>query len=92
MDCATIKEGTYCAFMGKTGCSFSGGRCQPVVEQCEGCAQVKEYPEGQFCMTFGNPEAKWVLGRCNFATHIKDEKQVEKKVNPLKASKRGAGK
>jgi hypothetical protein len=78
--------------MGKAGCSFSGGRCQPVIEQCEGCAQINEYPEGRFCATFGNPEAKWTLGRCNFATHIKDEKQVEKKVNPLKASKRGAGK
>lgn len=91
MDCATIKEGTYCAFMSATGCSFNGGQCYTVVEQCEGCANVKEYPTGKYCQTYGNPESKWVLGRCNFATHVKAEKKAEKKINPLKASKRGAG-
>jgi hypothetical protein len=78
--------------MSTKGCSFNGGRCHTVFEQCEGCGKIKEYTGGQFCTTFGNPEAKWALGRCNFATHVKGEKQVEKKINPLKASKRGAGK
>ena len=91
MECATIKEGTSCAFMKPAGCSFNGGKCHPVVEQCEGCAQVNEYPEGRFCATFGNPEAKWAIGRCNFATHVKADQKEEKKINPLKASKRGQG-
>ena len=90
MNCATIKEGTYCAFMKATGCSFSGGRCQTVAEECEGCTQIKEFTEGLFCTTYGNPAAKWSTGRCNFATHVKDEAEVEKKINPLKASKRGS--
>lgn len=92
MNCATIKEGTFCAFMSATGCGFNGGRCYPVVDQCQGCAQIKEYTEGQYCLTYGNPAAKWTLGRCNFATHMKDDKKAEKKLNPLKASKRGQGK
>ena len=94
MQCATIKDGTECTFMVKTGCSFSGGRCLTVVEQCEGCGNVKEYPAGVFCTVFANPSSKWSLGRCNFATHIKTEaKKDEKMLNPLKASKRSqAGK
>jgi hypothetical protein len=92
MDCTTIKEGTHCAFMKPAGCSFNGGRCYAVVEQCQGCAQMKEYPEGQFCLTFGNPAVKWSSGRCNFATHMKDERKSDKKINPLKASKRSQGK
>lgn len=90
MNCATIKEGSYCAFMKTAGCSFSGGRCQTVAEECEGCAQIKEFPEGLFCATYANPVAKWSTGRCNFATHVKDKEKAEKKINPLKASKRGS--
>ena len=90
MNCATIKEGTECTFMRATGCSFNDGQCHAVVEQCEGCAQIQEFPKGQFCKTYGNPTAKWSSGRCNFATHVKDEEKVEKKINPLKASKRGS--
>ena len=89
MNCATIKEGNFCAFMKAEGCSFNGGQCHPVVDQCQGCAQVKEYSAGQYCQTYGNPVAKWKIGSCNFATHLKREKADEKKVNPLKASKRG---
>lgn len=90
MDCSTIKEGTFCAFMSATGCSFNGGNCNPVVEQCQGCAQIQEYSGSQYCKTYGNPAAKWAHGRCNFATHMKDEAKAEKKINPLKASKRAA--
>jgi hypothetical protein len=76
--------------MSATGCSFNGGHCEPVVEQCEGCAQIHEYSEDRYCLTYGNPAAKWALGRCNFASHVKDDTKVERKINPLKASKRAA--
>ena len=89
MNCTTVKEGMFCAFMSGSGCSFNGGRCHPVVDQCQGCAQINQYPSGEFCLTYGNPAAKWSLGRCNFASHLKDEKKSDKKINPLKASKRG---
>lgn len=89
MECATIKEGTQCTFMAKAGCTYSGGRCLAVVEKCEGCGNVKEFPSGSYCTVFANPASKWTLGRCNFATHIKTEvKKEDKKLNPLKASKR----
>jgi hypothetical protein len=36
---------------------------------------------------------KWSAGICNFATHVKIEIKTEDlKVNPLKASKKAAGK
>ena len=89
MLCATIKDGTECTFMVQTGCLYSGGRCLTVHEKCEGCANVREFPAGAFCAVFAKPAAKWTLGRCNFATHLKaDVKKDEKKLNPLKASKR----
>jgi hypothetical protein len=38
-----------------------------------------------------NPEAKWRLGICNFATHAKPEVKIVKiRVNPLKAAKRAS--
>jgi hypothetical protein len=89
MNCSTIKEGNFCTFMKAAGCSFNGGQCRPVVDQCQGCAQIKEYSAGQYCLTYGNPDAKWKIGSCSFATHLKQEKVSEKKLNPLKASKRG---
>jgi len=89
MECATIKEGTQCTFMAKTGCTFTGGKCVTVVEKCEGCGNSKEFPSGMYCTVFANPTTKWTLGKCNFATHIKAEvKKDDKKLNPLKASKR----
>jgi hypothetical protein len=89
MQCATIKDGTECTFMAKAGCTFNGGRCLTVLDKCEGCGNVREFPAGQFCAVFANPASKWTLGRCNFATHLKSEaKKEEKKLNPLKASKR----
>jgi hypothetical protein len=37
-----------------------------------------------------NPAGKWAVGGCFIATHIKRTMVEKKKVNPLKASKRGA--
>jgi hypothetical protein len=80
MQCQTIKEGIECTFMSKTGCGFMGGACRPIVEQCEGCDRVRDFPEGKFCGVFPDPAAKWRRGMCNMATHIKvDVKAVEAK-------------
>lgn len=93
MQCATQKVGTECAFMTRKGCTFNGGRCHPVVEQCQGCSRTIESAEGTFCALAPDPAAKWRRGSCNFATHV-DRKKVEEvqKLNPLKASKRAAKK
>ncbi len=92
MVCSTVKEGYDCAFMSKQGCQFNGGTCHVIVEQCEGCSKAQEFPSGKYCLIFPDPSAKWRLGNCSMATHLKALEGKEKtngKLNPLKASKRG---
>lgn len=67
------------------------GTFKPVVDKCEGCERVVEEDGSRYCKTYVNPEAKWKLGICNFATHQKPEIKVAKvRINPLKASKRAS--
>ena len=90
MVCSTLREGFDCMFMTKKGCQFNGGACHTIVEQCDGCQRIVEYPTGKYCTNFLDPSAKWKNGACSMATHIKAEsKQETKKINPIKASKRG---
>jgi hypothetical protein len=71
--------------------SFSAANFKPVVEKCVGCDRVVEESGSRYCRTYNNPEAKWRLGLCNFATHAKPEIVVAKvRVNPLKAAKRAS--
>lgn len=65
---------------------------QPVVEKCEGCERIKEIDGLRRCASYPEPAAKWSLGVCNFATHVKGsvDKQGKVKINPLKASKRAS--
>ena len=91
MVCTSVKEGLECFFMTKKGCKFNGGTCHIIVEACEGCQKVAEYPTGNYCSVFPDPAAKWHAGNCNMATHlIATIKKENGKVNPLKASKRHA--
>ena len=89
MVCQSVKEGIDCFFMKKTGCHFNGGNCHTVIEQCEGCQKVKDFPTGTYCLSFPDPSIKWRVGTCNMATHIKKSNgNGNGKINPLKASKR----
>jgi hypothetical protein len=89
MICQTIKEGYDCIFMKKSGCSYNGGHCHPIVEKCEGCQRVMEFPTGRYCISFTEPRLKWAKGICPLATHVEREYRVTaRKINPLKASKR----
>jgi len=89
MVCTSVKQGLNCHFMTKKGCGFNGGTCHQIVEQCEGCQRVSEFPSGKYCLIFPDPSAKWRLGKCQMATHIKETGKKENgKINPLKASKR----
>ncbi len=94
MICTTVKPGTECGFMTKTGCGYTGGACLPIVEQCEGCQRIMEVAAGRYCTSYPNPTIKWKTNHCNFATHVKYETpaQAQAKINPLKASKRGSKK
>jgi len=72
---------------------YTNGAFQPVVENCEGCDRIVEVDSGRYCRTYVEPAAKWKLGLCNFATHMKPELTIAKtRINPLKASKRAVAK
>jgi hypothetical protein len=91
MHCVSVKEGVDCTFMTKKGCSFNGGKCRQAVESCEGCDRRLFLEDGTYCGTFPDPAAKWRMGACNLATHVKNgKKETVQKINPLKASKRNA--
>ena len=67
------------------------GSFKPIIDKCEGCERIVEEDGEKYCKTYVNPEAKWRLGICNFATHQKPEIIVAKvRINPLKASKRAS--
>lgn len=63
-------------------------------EKClsnEGCKKIVVDAEGnQHCGVFPVPEAKWRTGSCPMATNLPKVEIVEKKKNPLKASKQKA--
>ncbi|QQG46618.1 MAG: PxxKW family cysteine-rich protein [Candidatus Niyogibacteria bacterium] len=68
---------------------------KPVVAECEGCGEQ----EGGFCKRYSDPGALWALGSCPMHSGLLAQareraaaKQVGRKVNPIKASKRAAGK
>ena len=89
MVCSTLRQGFECIFMNKKGCQFNGGSCYPIIDQCNGCQKVVEYPTGKYCMSFLDPVIKCKNGICNMATHIQIKtKKGNNKINPLKASKR----
>lgn len=93
MQCQTVQTGTECTFWSKQGCVFPGNTCQTIVEDCEGCDRITEGSIGKVCSTCPSPALKWEDGLCNFATHRKVEITSEQqRVNPLKASKKAAGK
>lgn len=72
---------------------YTTGMFQPVIDKCAGCGRIVDANAQQFCQAYTSPEAKWRLGMCNFATHVKSEIVTAKvRINPLKASKRAAGK
>jgi hypothetical protein len=70
----------------------NGVECHPIVDKCEGCDRAKEHEGVRYCSTYPLPERKWAQKVCNFATHVKAEKDTggKVKINPLKASKRAA--
>ncbi|NPA25049.1 MAG: hypothetical protein GXO34_04395 [Deltaproteobacteria bacterium] len=90
MICQTVRKGSECFLMKADGCSFIGGSCKPIIDKCEGCAKITEVDDAKYCICYPDPESRWFNGTCTMATHIKrDVEQIKKKINPLKASKKG---
>ena len=72
---------------------YNSGLFNPIIDKCEGCERIVEVNGTRYCRTYPMPEVKWKNGICNFATHVKPETITTTiKINPLKASKRAAGK
>lgn len=91
MVCSTVRDGVECTFMTAKGCSYNGGSCREITEQCKGCGKSFEYSSGWYCSVAPDPFKKWKMGTCNLATHIaKNVTDKKAKINPLKASKRGS--
>lgn len=72
----------------ENGVEVNGILCHTVIDKCEGCERIREFEGANFCSAYPLPERKWAVGRCNFATHVKETQAAGAKVNPLKASKR----
>lgn len=90
--CTTVRENMECPFMTAKGCSYNGGICHEIVEQCNGCNRTAELTTGWYCTACPDPSRKWKNGNCNFASHVIVVSNVTKtKINPLKASKRRGG-
>jgi len=89
MICDTIRKGVECPFMTAKGCSYNGGICHEIVENCQGCNRTIEHSSRWYCSACPQPSIKWKTGNCNLASHLTAEAEKKAKVNPLKASKRG---
>ena len=79
--------------MQEAAMKYSNGNFKSIIDKCEGCERIVEESGEKYCKTFLNPEAKWRIGICNFATHQKPEISIAKtRINPLKAAKRASKK
>lgn len=85
-----LSEGFVGATMTQEGMLYNGFVCQPIVEQCQGCDRTQDFEGQEYCVSYPMPSTRWSMGRCNFATHVKNELKSNAKVNPLKASKRAS--
>jgi len=89
MVCTTTREGSECPFMTPKGCTYNGGICHEIVQECNGCNRSAEFGSGWYCSACPDPSLKWKNGNCNLASHVvKNSGAAKAKLNPLKASKR----
>jgi hypothetical protein len=66
---------------------------EPIIIECVGCIHttVGPAPGVSTCNAYVTPAAQWRRGKCALASHLqKKEVRDEKKVNPLKQSRRNA--
>jgi hypothetical protein len=91
MICTTIKKGHDCTLMTANGCSYNGGFCHEIVDECKDCNRSAKFQTAWYCTACPEPGLKWKNGICNLATHVSSiVKSEQGHINPLKASKRGS--
>lgn len=65
----------------------------PVVEKCQGCGNIENVESADYCKKYHNPDFMWKDDTCLGATHVQTvivSAADNKKVNPLKVSKRAS--
>ena len=91
MQNATINAKGKNAGSAATSDIYTTGIFKSIIDKCEGCDRIVTVEEERYCRTYADPSAKWKIGICNFATHVKPEITTAAiKVNPLKAAKRAS--
>jgi len=63
--------------------------CGIVIEKCNGCDKVLV---SGYCDLYPDTSLKWRNRNCPSATHLKKKVDEQKKINPLKVSKKGVKK
>jgi hypothetical protein len=88
--CQGERLGKKCVFVKNEKCTIEGGKCLLVIDKCQGCERID--PDG-YCLVYARPVEKWKCGKkCNLSTHTVHRIIDQKKVNPLKESRRKAKK
>lgn len=75
LKCTIPKD--ICSNRDENGICRLGIVCKEVVEECEGCNRSIN----GYCKSYFNPKAKWRIGVCPLASHVKlENKQSTEKV------------
>lgn len=103
LSCKTERPTKCCVFWKedkkhpKGFCSFNDGSCRKIVEACHQCKYVDKIDSKQLnechCLVYMDPSALWKFGKCPMYVNpeeVKAKAEAEKKLNPLKASRRKA--
>lgn len=85
--CSTTQKGKQCLFAMPNGCAYPAKSCVKIIDECVGCGKVVNE---EYCTAYPDPVVKWKHGHsCPMATHIVKAVEEKKKLNPIKASKKG---
>jgi hypothetical protein len=90
MVCDTIRKGKNCLFM-KKSCTFPTGKCYPIAEKCGACKNTELFDDVIYCKVYMDPGAIWTTSCGRSTVMAKPIIEEQKKINPLKASKKASG-
>jgi len=95
--CETVRPGVPCLFWKirkisdkkkKGHCSFIGGKCLPIVEECGTCNYIVNIGPQKFSEAYMKPSTQWIVPPCPMNTHIiKDTKEEKQIFDPRKLAK-----
>jgi len=99
--CKSERPGKLCKFWMKNKkypdgvCTFNDNHCSKIVDRCGGCKYIEKTDIGDWCLVYMNPSIVWEYSSLNVGCpmyvnpeEIQKKIEEEKKINPLKVSKR----